>query len=609
MTQDGTGGSDSSGIDGGTAGAESVRADAGAGTAAVETGASRGAEAGSTVRGPTVSAAGSADHYLVVSDSHLGDRYANGEAFRQFLDEEVPAIDPDMLILAGDIYELQYRGLSSVLLEENGIATRLRDLQDSGTSVRLVAGNHDRRLVSIGRGMGEDAPDLPWVVGDEFHFESGDTSFVAAHGDGADPGHVDILNEWLCLLPDDLALQLEQFVSGGPPTVGESGAVAVSTHETTTVPLERTYDTPVVLTSPVTATDETPVQPRVETDAAGTVSPATDRFDLRLATWTGDHRGQETVHYVVFEAGRHVLGLDATVEAGRTVADGAFQQVTFQSAFDRTPMVLASVQTTRPATDTQSGRATRFSGLSDWRVSPAVPAVRSVTPEGFEVRLRGRDTAAPTPRTVGFLAVDVAEAMAGAVTAAQAGDGWRSHRFGRTFFADPAVLATRQDGQPVLPRQRDLDGTGVDLLFHHLDGTVASDAGKLAHLAVPGGYTFVAETSSIAPTETESVETVLEGAWADPPAVEGGDDGRPVTEPADHQFTIQTITDGMLDIYPDRFVVFGHTHTPALGDRHVNAGAWTERTTSIENTYVEIDGGDVTVWDYSPAGREQLLSD
>lgn len=45
----------------------------------------------------------------------------------------------------------------------------------------------------------------------------------------------------------------------------------------------------------------------------------------------------------------------------------------------------------------------------------------------------------------------------------------------------------------------------------------------------------------------------------------------------------------------DRFVIIGHTHVPTVDDGLANSGAWT----LDENTYVLVDGGDVSVEVYS----------
>jgi len=63
----------------------------------------------------------------------------------------------------------------------------------------------------------------------------------------------------------------------------------------------------------------------------------------------------------------------------------------------------------------------------------------------------------------------------------------------------------------------------------------------------------------------------------------------------------------LLDTY-EEFVVFDHIHRPQVGDRYANTGSWTSRSPNSEpeNTCLEIQNGEVTLWDWSPDGREQL---
>ena len=113
-----------------------------------------------------------ADHYVVLSDTHLGSPFANIESFETFLAEELPELDPDVLVLTGDIYERWFRGMSSVLLEYSDTSAELAALDDE-MDVVLVAGNHDRRLVTVGEAVPEEiTPSSPWTVGEEFYRRS-----------------------------------------------------------------------------------------------------------------------------------------------------------------------------------------------------------------------------------------------------------------------------------------------------------------------------------------------------------------------------------------------------------------------------------------------------
>ncbi|ELY93552.1 metallophosphoesterase [Natrialba chahannaoensis JCM 10990] len=155
---------------------------------------------------------GTYDRVVAASDVHFGSPYSNPDAFVQFLTETVPALDPDLLVLNGDIFEFWYRGMSSVLLEYNHITTQFEALASSGTEIALVAGNHDRRLVDVGHADYDAATlDAPWRIDEAFTFESGDRSFVAVHGDGPDPKQQDGVSSLLCAGSDRLGKVIVDF--------------------------------------------------------------------------------------------------------------------------------------------------------------------------------------------------------------------------------------------------------------------------------------------------------------------------------------------------------------------------------------------------------------
>ena len=62
------------------------------------------------------------DHYVIASDTHLGSPFANLSDFEQFLSQDVPVLDPDVLVMAGDCFEMWFRGMSSTLLEYSNVA-------------------------------------------------------------------------------------------------------------------------------------------------------------------------------------------------------------------------------------------------------------------------------------------------------------------------------------------------------------------------------------------------------------------------------------------------------------------------------------------------------
>jgi predicted phosphodiesterase len=516
-----------------------------------------------------VSADEDADHYVIASDAHLGSPYANASDYEEFLTTTVPDIDPDVFVMSGDCFEMWFRGMSSVLLEYTRISDYFETLETNGTDVTLVAGNHDRRLVTVGGGL-DDPPGSPWQIGEEFFFQSGDQEFVAVHGDGPDPVQIDPISEALCTQTDFIGSVLAALVGwweGLSPweQAGETGSVTVTGSRA--VSLQGSYDDPVVLTARSSGDD--PVRAQVSSGPGTT----TDTAELQV------QGGDTDVQYAVFESGRHVLGTSTVLEAGHTAAGGDWQTVTFEEAFDTPPVVLTNVQSTgrglRPA---GSGpvRARRYgSGGTD-----SAPQVRNVTELGFEVRVDGRADIGFAAVERGDITLDGRRGVAG-VGAVESG----ALSLGRAFAGTPSVFTTPQ---------------------------TPSESGSLGYLALTGDGGLYASASTTVPTP--DAEQLLESEWQRRIDDAGLDaDALPERPPgmaglgpmAGEQ---DSIKESLLEKY-EEFVVFGHTHIPGLGERYANSGSWTTRSpdSEPENTFLEIQDGDVTVWDWSPEGREPLF--
>lgn len=570
----------------------------------------------------SVTADSDQEHYLVASDAHLGSPYANPERFEQFVSTEVPTVDPDVLVLAGDIYEQWFRGMGSTLLEYSNVTEILEMLHANGTEVVVVTGNHDRRLITVGADDNEDlAPGEPWTYADEYFFESGDEEFVAVHGDDGDPLQQDPISQLLCVGTDDfgaLMIEVMEWWDGLNPfaTVGETGSVTVTATGTDLqrVALSASYDDPVVVTSPPATTDGL-VQPRVNTLTPARSRRDIDRFEIRLDEWEDNARvDATTVDYAVLERGRHVLGVDTPAEAGRVTAGDEWVSVSFDEAFDQRPIVLADVQT---ADD--DAWSPRFGGEP---ATPAVPDVRNVRPSGFQVRLREDGSGVSSPAEVGFLAVERGRPTVQG-RRVEAADNVISESgplgLDREFADTPTLLAAPQTAvtdAPVLPAYEQVGPDSAHLTLRDATGTPVS--GTVGYLALGGTGPLLATESTAVPTV--NAESRLESKWH---TILDEEDELPLPEPIPPEsldsppamaglepkfLGHDAVRDNLLDMY-EEFVVFGHTHMPDLGDRHANSGAWTSRRSgdTPENTYVEIDGGQVTVWNSTPTGREKLF--
>lgn len=142
-------------------------------------------------------------HVLVMSDMHIGWDKANEDAFEQFITDDILSIDPDKVVLAGDIIEMWRRGMSSILAEKSKHLANIANLHDSGIDVVLLAGNHDWRFIESDA-EGSVISEEPWQFEERFDFTSGDREFTVVHGHQGDPfNDSNPQNESLCLTDDE----------------------------------------------------------------------------------------------------------------------------------------------------------------------------------------------------------------------------------------------------------------------------------------------------------------------------------------------------------------------------------------------------------------------
>lgn len=78
--------------------------------------------------------------------------------------------------------------------------------------------------------------------------------------------------------------------------------------------------------------------------------------------------------------------------------------------------------------------------------------------------------------------------------------------------------------------------------------------------------------------------------------------------PVDPTDPKQFVEDRVAEMY-DEYTVFGHTHNPIQTDEYVNCGAWTSRGTDTvrDRTYVEIEHGEVSLWDWRPNESDKRI--
>ena len=140
---------------------------------------------------------------VVLGDSHIGWEEANVEEFEEFITDEIYRLDPDALVLNGDIVELWRSSFSSVMVNYGYIFNLLTDVSKEGIKIVPIAGNHDWRLIETGRTPVTDTQDV-WDYREHYEFESGGEKFIATHGHEADSlNRSRAQNNALCMTSDD----------------------------------------------------------------------------------------------------------------------------------------------------------------------------------------------------------------------------------------------------------------------------------------------------------------------------------------------------------------------------------------------------------------------
>ncbi|MEY8842978.1 hypothetical protein AB9K41_28430, partial [Cribrihabitans sp. XS_ASV171] len=150
---------------------------------------------------------------------------------------------------------------------------------------------------------------------------------------------------------DHFAERIDYFAFDGPgilsaaPTrdILEIGSLALNS-DPTTVTLQRSYDNPVVIAHVASENGFQPVNVRVNE-----VSGSSLTLQLQEPNYLDGAHFNETINYMVVEAGRWVLPDSTLLEAGTLessrLSTQGFETVAFGAAFDTAPVILSQVQT------------------------------------------------------------------------------------------------------------------------------------------------------------------------------------------------------------------------------------------------------------------------
>lgn len=134
---------------------------------------------------------------VVMGDIHLYYDKTEVEKIEEVVDSllEDP---PDTLVLGGDIYELWRRDLAGVMWGSDWFTQAMRELQDAGTRVEYVVGNHDEWMIRHTM----DAIEYPFGVSMDYWFSSGGEDFFVTHGHKYEPLYNPVSNDILSITND-----------------------------------------------------------------------------------------------------------------------------------------------------------------------------------------------------------------------------------------------------------------------------------------------------------------------------------------------------------------------------------------------------------------------
>lgn len=138
---------------------------------------------------------------LTVSDTHLGHDDVDREPFMGFLTTVRDELQPDHLVLNGDIEDLWRRDMRTLTRDDQDLFGLLEDIEDSGTAVHYVLGNHDwyaRHDTEEGLGSFYTTD-----YAEDVEIEDDGTTYTFVHGHQFDPVQQEAYFDLLAEVTDD----------------------------------------------------------------------------------------------------------------------------------------------------------------------------------------------------------------------------------------------------------------------------------------------------------------------------------------------------------------------------------------------------------------------
>jgi hypothetical protein len=183
---------------------------------------------------------------------------------------------------------------------------------------------------------------------------------------------------------------------------------------------------------------------------------------------------EETVSYLVVEAGEYTLSDGTTVEVGSVDSRASFTPVSFSRTFDGKPVVLSQSQTVN-------------GGQS------VVVRQQNVTTDGFEVKLQEEEAQGPhAEESIGYVALDPSTRSGMpdfevGTTGTTVRHKWSAIDFDRSFGSTPlfvACMQTHEGGDSAGLRYRSLTSDGVEVFVEEEE----SEDSETWHASEDVGY-------------------------------------------------------------------------------------------------------------------------
>jgi UDP-2,3-diacylglucosamine pyrophosphatase LpxH len=140
---------------------------------------------------------------IAVSDTHLGYKHSNADAFSEFLDRIEERGDLQHFVICGDFLDMWRRDLAGVVLESAGILDKVRSLQPR-VEVHYVVGNHDYHAIKL------TDHGYPFEFVEELTLREAQIDFKFVHGYQFDPFQNPVYFDALCYTTDDTGDHLNQ---------------------------------------------------------------------------------------------------------------------------------------------------------------------------------------------------------------------------------------------------------------------------------------------------------------------------------------------------------------------------------------------------------------